>query len=902
MADTFAPQLGSEVRFNQPIEQAPPSPSAFGALVELGGFFAESFGKSRQAEAKAAPAVDKNLASFTLGLEKVEAIRQERGEAAALVAERQLASNFAMAGINFDASYEDVYTKTTGRQWAGYGLGQEGMILQKTLEDPAVQSSYIASFAVNKDWNEEQRIEYAIGQKATVEAANDEIAKSKAQAGYTWSVNTEAAYGTRIDTFLNTSLGALAVNSQQGGRVSPTDVQNLKAQWGQLKVSLSRPPNISDDQWKSTQDKLSNIDSLFTTFEKSASSELLLEEISTGFANAVLQEGGDSAAAYGAAMAALKDPTTLLTYLGETGEIEKLMMEIGKGDLRLDVTQPNLLNHIFEDQGSLTGVEDPNAFLTTIPSDIKTRIDGKTAEQIFNGLNASGKLAGLVKPADLIRPDAREQFVTNAATIGAVLMNNPSESFLSDTSLKQLIANPGFIRNIIALDVIDPEGAAVARQYVRSGLDVERGRQVTNFGSIEAFLSDKGIVWDGSAYVLSPDAQDIAGAVTSPGRRGFAPMPTIAGMAPLPMDPLQEFSGVIKQAMDRRAAIVTIDRAMKALEVPTAETTNRAGGAGSGSSSTPTNIGDALGLDFTTLEAENGLPQGYLERTAFLESGGDPLAQNPESSAGGLFQFIDDTAKGYGVKDRFDPVQATDGAVDVAVDNMRTLTAALGREPTGAELYLAHQQGGGGARALLSNTSANVVDALAPLYKGDRERAARAVRLNKGNVNMTAGEFASLWLDRYNNAKTIAPTAGTPANANAVASRAGEAVQRAVNPSAGPVSVDVNLSSGGAPAAPVTTGEVVVADANLPEAIPAETPTGTQGASELSPAISVDQDVQAFIQEIAGDPDKSYASEAEFIAAQERGELEAGDTVVVDGDVYVIRKNGTARRLGSANS
>jgi hypothetical protein len=322
-----------------------------------------------------------------------------------------------------------------------------------------------------------------------------------------------------------------------------------------------------------------------------------------------------------------------------------------------------------------------------------------------------------------------------------------------------------------------------------------------------------------------------------------------------------------------------------------------AGGAGSKSTSTPTNIGDALGLDFTTLEAENGLPQGYLERTAFLESGGDPLAQNPESSAGGLFQFIDGTAKDYGVKDRFDPVQATDGAVDVAVDNMRTLTAALGREPTGAELYLAHQQGGGGARALLSNTSANVVDALAPLYKGDRERAARAVRLNKGNVNMTAGEFASLWLDRFNNAKTIAPTAGTPANANAVASRAGEAVQRAVNPSAGAASVDVNLSSGASPTAPMEA-----ADATLPEAIPAETPTGTQGASELSPAIAVDQDVQAFIQEIAGDPDKSYVSEAEFLAAQERGELEAGDTVVVNGDVYVIRKNGSARRLGSANT
>lgn len=902
MADAFAPQLGSEVRFNQPVEQAIETPSMFGALAELGGNFLESFGKSQQSERRAAPKVDSNLRSFREGLDKVEAIRQERGETAALVAERQLASNFAMAGIDFDASYEDVYTKTTGRPWAGYGLGQEGMILQETLKDPAVQKSYIASFAVNKDWNEEQRIEYALGQMATIEAANNEIAKAKSLAGYEWTVNTEAAWSTRIDDFVNTGLGALVVTSRQGGRVSPMDIQNLRAEWSVLRAELSRPSNITDDQWKAIDDKLKNVDNLFTTFEKSASSDLLLETISVGFANAILQEGGDSAAAYGAAMAALKDPTTLLAYLGQTGEINKLMMEIGKGDLRLDVTQPSLFSHILEDQDSLTGDTDPNAFLSTIPSDIKARIEGKTPEQIFNGLNASGKLAGLVKPADLNRPDAREQFVTNAATIGAVLMNNPSEQFLSDAALKQLIANPGFIRNVIALDAIDPEGALVARQYVRSGLSVERGRQVANFGSIEAFLSEKGIVWDGSAYVLTPEAQDIAGAVSVPGNRSvYTRMPTIAGMAPLPMDPLQEFSGVIKQAMDRRAAIGTIDKALKALEVPTAETKTKAGGAGGGSTSTATPIGEALGIDFSTLEAENGLPQGFLERTAFLESGGDPLAQNPESSAGGLFQFIDDTAKAYGVKDRFDPVQATDGAVDVAVDNIRTLTKALGRKPTAAELYLAHQQGAGGAKALLSNTSANVVDALAPIYKGNRERAARAVRLNKGNVNMTAGEFASLWLDRYNNAKTIAPTAGTPANANAVASRAGEAVQRAVNPSAGPASVDVNLSSGGAPTAPMATGEMV--EATLPEAIPTATPAaGEQRVSELNPAIAVDPEVQAFIQEIAGDPDKSYETEAEFLAAQERGELEPGDTVVVNGDVYVIRKNGTARRLGTANA
>lgn len=877
MADAFAPQLGTEVRFNQPVE----TPSAFGALAELGSFFVGNLADSQRRQAAAAPKVDTNLATFRTGLEKVEAIRQERGETAALVAERQLASNFAMAGINLDKAYEDVYTTTTGRQWAGYGQDVEATMLQKTLDDPQVQTSYIASFAVNKDWTQEQRLEYAIGQKATLDAANNEIAKSKAQAGYTWSVQTEAAYAIAADTFLNTSLGSLATNAQQGGRVSPMDVQNLRAQWGQLKIQLSRPANISDDQWKSTQDKFANIDSLLTTFEKAASSELLLEEFTTALATTMTSGGDGSLESMLAGMAAIKDPATVANLAGI--DFSTYIMGIGKGNLNVEMTQQDLFGHILDDQGSLTGVEDPNSFLSTIPDTVKTNIEGKTPEQIFNGLDASGKLTGLVKPADLIRPDAREQFVTNAATIGAVLMNNPSEEFLSDSFLKQLVANPGFIRNVIALDVIDPEGATVARQYVRSGLNTERGRQVTNFGTIEAYLQDKGIVWNGSAYALTPEME----------ASGPRVVPSFGGMGAITMSPLQENAEFIRQAMDRRAAIGTIDSALKALEVPT----TKAGGAGSQSTSTSNNIGDTLGLDFSTLEAENGLPQGFLERTAFIESKGNPNAKNPNSSAGGLFQQTDGNAKDYGVKNRFDPVQSTDGAVDFAVDNMRILTAALGREPTGAELYLAHQQGGSGASALLSNGNANVVDVLTPVYKGNRERAAEAVRLNGGNTDMTAIEFASLWLDKFNNTKTTSPTAGTPANANAVASRSGEAVRRAVSPSAGPASVDVNLSSGASPTAPMEA-----TTAALPEAIPAESAMGTQGASELSSAISVDKDVQAFIQEIAGAPDKTFASDAEFLAAQERGELEAGDTVVVDGDIYVIRKNGTARRLGSVNA
>lgn len=48
----------------------------------------------------------------------------------------------------------------------------------------------------------------------------------------------------------------------------------------------------------------------------------------------------------------------------------------------------------------------------------------------------------------------------------------------------------------------------------------------------------------------------------------------------------------------------------------------------------------------------------YTHAVAMTESSMNPKAKNPESSAGGLFQFVDATAKSLGLKDRFDPAQS----------------------------------------------------------------------------------------------------------------------------------------------------------------------------------------------------------------------------------------------------
>lgn len=142
---------------------------------------------------------------------------------------------------------------------------------------------------------------------------------------------------------------------------------------------------------------------------------------------------------------------------------------------------------------------------------------------------------------------------------------------------------------------------------------------------------------------------------------------------------------------------------------------------------------------FAPYEQRYGLPSGYLRRTAQIESGLNPRAQNPRSSAGGLFQFIDSTARQYGLSDRFDPVAATDAAARLARDNAAYLRRHLGREPTAAELYMAHQQGADGAVQLLRNSDTSATS----LVGSD------AVTLNSGSSGMTGGQFAQRILDYY---------------------------------------------------------------------------------------------------------------------------------------------------------
>lgn len=151
-----------------------------------------------------------------------------------------------------------------------------------------------------------------------------------------------------------------------------------------------------------------------------------------------------------------------------------------------------------------------------------------------------------------------------------------------------------------------------------------------------------------------------------------------------------------------------------------------------------------FGDEYYDSEKPAGADYTSVVRSIESAGSGDLEAQNPNSTAKGRYQWIDSTARKYGLlgKDfdyRGDAEKEEAAFKQFTEDNRVALNSALGRMPTDAELYLAHQQGAGGAAKLLSDPDAKAIDVVG----GD------AVLLNGGNEDMTAGEFANKWISKY---------------------------------------------------------------------------------------------------------------------------------------------------------
>lgn len=195
---------------------------------------------------------------------------------------------------------------------------------------------------------------------------------------------------------------------------------------------------------------------------------------------------------------------------------------------------------------------------------------------------------------------------------------------------------------------------------------------------------------------------------------------------------------------------------------------------GSGPNGAPANIGEALRMRWS----QQGVPvadQAGLLATGKIESNFDPGARN--GSSRGLYQFQPATFASVGGQDINDPGQQADAAAKLWASNRQALSQTLGRAPTDSDLYLAHQQGAGGASALIrAPAGQNAIQALvqAGIYKNPAV-ARRAIMNNGGTRQTTAGQFVQGWADKFG--KAMGATGG--------ASPSGPAGQGASAPGSG---------------------------------------------------------------------------------------------------------------------
>ena len=198
-------------------------------------------------------------------------------------------------------------------------------------------------------------------------------------------------------------------------------------------------------------------------------------------------------------------------------------------------------------------------------------------------------------------------------------------------------------------------------------------------------------------------------------------------------------------------------------------------GTTSASASSRTQVAGSIGRAAGT----TGTSFQYLLATAKMESNFNPTAKASTSSAGGLFQFIDQTWLGtvkeagsyfgygayadaitksdsgkYSVSDpaardaimklRDDPDASSAMAGILTQSNGSKLTSAIGRKPTDSELYMAHFMGVGGATKLITNVENNPQASGATLFPKAAAANPSIFYDTGGNARSVAGVYAVL--------------------------------------------------------------------------------------------------------------------------------------------------------------
>ena len=484
MPGPFAPTISANVAYESPVAPVKPAPTFLEGALGIAETGLKMYAQEQKAAKTRAGRPDPNLKLFSEEMDKVAQIRSSQGEMAGRLAERNVASNFAAAGIDLDKSYKAVYETKTGRSFEAYGRDDEAAFREALLKDESVQANLTASLSIlPPDASFEERLEFAVGEKARVESSALLVGRAKVDATTNWS-QAEGGYNTITDSFLSTSMGALVQREQNGVPITAQDIANLKVQWTQLKAgTLSRPSYLGDDQWKSFSSRLDQVDKMFVALEKASSNDVLRDSMTKYLADAINRsEGIEPTQKAVAVLGALSGDAAILSQLG--GRFGDVAEAMSKAKV-IELPSANIFGQSLFAPGK--PAPGPNSAVTKddLPPEIAQKYSNMSAPDRVNQMKADGTYSSLFSSASMGNPENREAFAQRAMSLGTTMLSGGTDEFLSSQFLRQGVANPKFISSIKALELQDADLGMKTKTIVRSGLLTEKLRQNANLGSVE---------------------------------------------------------------------------------------------------------------------------------------------------------------------------------------------------------------------------------------------------------------------------------------------------------------------------------------------------------------------------------------------------------------------------------
>ena len=370
-------------------------------------------------------------------------------------AEQQILANAARDGLDISSEMvQATYRATTGRDPKFMGVSNEQRQAEAIMESPEFQSAYVATFAGTNGSNmsDSERQNVAMAQIARQQSNNIMLQNNNID----WNAGRADAFSGVINTFNQTNLGSLSILAQQGKMIPIEQLNQSQAQWDATKSQLlaQRPQGISDAEWKPIADQITQVDNsyqLLLSFQNSSGDRDFPAQTAQNIVAAVQSMDGLTDMEKLSITAFAKDPTKLVEFgITNPSDMKELLEAVNVNGVSL-----NTFGQI-SDPVTNTNTK-PDGTPSLFPQELRDSIGNQTASELFTTASTLSTAGGASSTSDITAdPKIRGDYIRiTSKGFAAMVGVGEKGEFLSAEGINKLF-NGTIVAGIDAVAKVDP--------------------------------------------------------------------------------------------------------------------------------------------------------------------------------------------------------------------------------------------------------------------------------------------------------------------------------------------------------------------------------------------------------------------------------------------------------------